>query len=261
MRRPMTHVITMSVQLSQCNISPKLLGVFPNGTINEYIDSRYFNATDDLNPKAVAVLAQKLATFHSQRIPIPNSPKLLFEKMADFVTDKVIESFVSGTVGQQIRDNNFRVQELDPRAEMSWLLKTAKQLNSPKVFSHNDINRRNILVRKSTVNNNQELDIYLIDFDWSNYAFRGVDIGQYFSSWCHKEIDFGGGQFPADHQMLPFIDAYIAEMCKIHGNSYRELPINSRKSMTKEAKPKAEIRYNCYRVLKSRILEEYSDIH
>ncbi|CAG2102827.1 unnamed protein product [Medioppia subpectinata] len=283
-----TQVTTISVLLSQINISPKLLGVFPNGTINEYIDSRYFNATDDLNPKTVALLAQKVATFHSQRIPIPKNPKPMIDMFSDFLSDEIRQSFDTGIVGQQIRDNNLRIKELDPVAELSWLTTTIKQLNSPTVFSHNDCNRRNTLVRESTVNNNQELDIYLIDFDWCNYGYRGIDIGQYFCSWGQKETDFGDGQFPADHQMLHFIDGYIDEMCKIHGNSYRELPINSRQTLTKEAKvftlmaymkdilyifwettntkrtdlmPKAEIRYNCYRELKNRILKEYSDIN
>ena len=39
------------------------------------------------------------------------------------------------------------VMELDLGSEVDWLLRTVTSLNSPVVFSHNDVNTGNILVR------------------------------------------------------------------------------------------------------------------
>ncbi|CAG2162584.1 unnamed protein product [Oppiella nova] len=283
-----THVIAMSVILSQINISPKLLAVFPNGTINEFIECRYFNATDDVNPKTVGLLARKLAKFHSLDMPIPKTTKNMTELFKDFFTEELKTSASEGTVFKQIHEYNLQTfKDLTLTDELSWLANTVQELKSPVVFSHNDFNRRNTLVRDSNVNNNKEMEIFLIDFDWTNYSYRGADFGQYFCSWGQKETDFGSGDFPTDPQMALFIDAYIEEMIEINGNSYAKHEINSRERITKEAKlfalmafmkdimyciwqttligvtdlmPKAEVRFNCYRVLKKRILHEYPDL-
>jgi thiamine kinase-like enzyme len=139
----------------------------------------------------VSLLAQKLAKFHSIRMPIP-------------------------------KDNSKK-----------WL-KAILASNSPIVFSHCDFNRGNILIRENSNNNNPE--IFLIDFDFSSYNYRGIDIGRYFSSWGHEDPMFGFGEYPTDEQMSVFVCAYINESIKLSGNSYSELEINSKENIIKEAK-------------------------
>ena len=107
-------------------------------------------------------------------------------------------------------------------------------LNSPMVFSHNDLNRRNILIKQE--DGATEMQLYLIDFDWTNYNYRGLDLGQYFAYWRQKEFDFVYVDFPSDQQMCVFIDAYINEMTKIFGTSYSKEVINCRQQLKKEAK-------------------------
>ncbi|CAG2181022.1 unnamed protein product [Oppiella nova] len=150
---------------------------------------RYFNADDDLNPKAVKLLAQKLAKFHGLDVPIPkdstkNTMKLLFE---EWLGPEDILSFKEGVVYEEIQKQKLQAfKEMDLLAEMAWLRQVVVDLNSPVVFSHNDLNRKNILVVKGDENNNQNLDLYLIDFDWSNYMYRGADLGDYFANWCQQ---------------------------------------------------------------------------
>ena len=51
------------------------------------------------------------------------------------------------------------VLKLDLGAEVDWLLRTVTSLNSPVVFSHNDVNTGNILVRYHAIiaSENQKL--------------------------------------------------------------------------------------------------------
>ncbi|CAG2163283.1 unnamed protein product [Oppiella nova] len=210
-----THVIAINVILSQNNICPKLLAVFPNGTISEHINCRYFDYKDDTNPKLVALLAQKMAKFHSLRPPV-NRQNIdmfnTFRKIFNMNTSlQIKQSLEDPVIVQQIREYNLRTfLEVDLIHENSWLERAIHELMSPIVFSHNDFNRRNILIHESP--NDQNMDIYLIDFDWTNYSYRGADFGTYFCSWGQRELDFGSGDFPTDTQMYPFIDAYIQEM-------------------------------------------------
>ncbi|CAG2103512.1 unnamed protein product, partial [Medioppia subpectinata] len=203
------------------------------------VNSHYFNASDDLNPKTVALLAQKLAKMHSQDMPIPKDRTEVYMRMIfeEWLKEPDIESLRHGLVRREIQKNNLKtLMSTDLVAEMAWVREVMVSLNSPVVFSHNDLNRRNILV----TNNNSDVDVYIIDFDWSCYMYRGADLGDYFVNWCQQ--DYGPEVFPTDDQMLVFIDAYIRELTAINGNSFAQLEINSRQRLIKEAKPKAENR-------------------
>ena len=125
-------------------------------------------------------------------------------------------------------------KELHLLDEMRWLNGVIKKMDNPIVFSHNDFNRKNILVEKSDDPSQEQ--IYIIDFDWTNYNYRGIDLGQYFCSWDQSEPEFGVGDFPSDQDMSVFINAYINRMSEIFGESYAKQDINSRERLIKESK-------------------------
>ncbi|XP_054157533.1 choline kinase alpha-like [Oppia nitens] len=281
--------LSIALVLSLSNISPDILGAFPGGTIIQYIESRYWEKKDDFNDKSVAQLAQKLAKLHSTTTPIAKQPRNLKEMYEKFVTQEFKDEIRKGIISKQAVDSNLKTfQEVDVLDEYIWLLDLVTKQKSPIVFSHNDFNRRNILVKDTIVNNNQELEIYLIDFDWSCYGMRGIDLGQYFCGWAQVETDFGDGPIPTDQQMSVFIDAYMAEMSQLVGNDYLKQAVNSREKVIKEAKiftlyaymkdvmylvfstiqskstdnlPKAEVRFNMFMNLKKQILKEYNNIN
>jgi thiamine kinase-like enzyme len=185
----------------------------------------------------VSLLAQKLAKFHSIKMPIPkdNSKKWLKAISEDCFDDNLKQSLANGKLFEAIRSQNRDIfLNLDFFGELLWIKKAILASNSPIVFSHCDFNRGNILIRENSNNNNPE--IFLIDFDYSSFNYRGFDIGRYFSSWGHEDPMFGFGEYPTDEQMSVFVCAYINESIKLLGNSYSELEINSKENIIKEAK-------------------------
>ncbi|CAG2103296.1 unnamed protein product [Medioppia subpectinata] len=239
----------------------------------DHEQSHYFNAGDDLNPMAVSVLAQKVAKLHSLNMPIPKDSADWYMRiiLEDWFPECDRESYRDGSVRQEIQKNKNDYKTLmsvDLLEEMDWLRGMCEKIDCPVVFSHADLNRRNTLVREGEVD--QGLDVYIIDWDWCCYTYRGADFGDYFMNWCQTELDFGGEPFPTDDQMLVFIDAYIREMTAINGNSFTQLEINSRKRLIMEAKvfallgyikePKGEQRYKVYKELKERIFDEYPEL-
>ncbi|CAG2179981.1 unnamed protein product, partial [Oppiella nova] len=202
------HILTMGLVLSERQLAPKLLSVFDKGQISEYIDGVYFTGDYDLNPGAVALLAQKLAKFQSMDMPVPKDRTEFTLKMIleDWFDETHVDSYRQGVVYQEIRKNNYQtLMDTDLIAEIAWVRKAVVDVNSPIVFSHNDFNRRNILVRKTGGNPIGDSDIFIIDFDFSCYMYRGSDFGDYFINYCQEELDFGGLPFPTDTQMSPFI--------------------------------------------------------
>ncbi|CAG2174077.1 unnamed protein product, partial [Oppiella nova] len=140
--------------------------------------------------------------------------------------------------------------------EMSWAMEVSVGLGGPVVFTHNDLMRRNILVRNTCHTNADDLDVFIVDYDWSCYMFRGADFADYFIDWCQPELDFGGNDFPTDQQMYAFIDAYISEMSALSGDSYTKRVVNSRETLVKEAKESMKTRTKIGGKIKSNVSVE-----
>ncbi len=55
------------------------------------------------------------------------------------------------------------------------------QVGSPVVFSHNDLQEGNILIRP--VYETPEEKLILIDFEYCSYNYRGFDLANHFCEW------------------------------------------------------------------------------
>ncbi|CAG2165404.1 unnamed protein product [Oppiella nova] len=196
--------------ISESGLAPKVLGVFPNGMICEYIESRSYNHLDDDNPMIVSLLAQKLAKFHTLDSPIPRDGT---HKWMDAVFDEYFREGMFDTIkDNQLVDtinmsSHESLKSMDLGNELIWVKRAVQSAPKILVLSHCDFNRGNILIQE----NGDKLDLFFIDFDFTSHNFRGMDFGRYFSSWRHKDSHFGCEPFPTDQQMIPFIDAYIKE--------------------------------------------------
>ena len=178
-------------------------------------------------------LAERLADLQSLTMPIPKDRTLedLSIVFDQWFPQNLKDSYLNGRVREEIIKKNYELlAKYNVVDEIEWLRRVLVEVGSPIVLAHNDLNRRNILVRE--VDN----QIFFIDFDSSRYTYRGTDFGQYFSNWCQKETDFEYRPFPSDQQMFPFIDAYIKRMTEIFGESFAKQEINSRQRLIMESK-------------------------
>lgn len=134
--------------------------------------------------------------------------------------------------------NCVTLKEHDLKLEIEWLKNLVLETNSPTVFCHNDFRGSNIMLTESDNNNIEGKDKLIIcDFEYSSYCYRGIDFGSIFAEWGKSFEDFMKIQdFPKDSVIKPFIDDYIAESNKIHGNQYSKDKINSFKQLIKEVK-------------------------
>jgi thiamine kinase-like enzyme len=58
------------------------------------------------------------------------------------------------------------------------------KVNSPVVFSHNDLQEGNILIRPEFECENDKL--VLIDFEYCSYNYRGFDLANHFCEWSYN---------------------------------------------------------------------------
>ncbi|CAG2178283.1 unnamed protein product, partial [Oppiella nova] len=122
-----THELVENIFASQADISPKILGIFGNGFITEYIDCHYFTAEDDLNPRCVALLAKKVAKMHSLDVPIAkDSHQFLMKNYWVWFAAPVFESYKKGHIYEEIQRHKLQTfMEMDLCDEMSWAIEVS----------------------------------------------------------------------------------------------------------------------------------------
>ncbi|XP_017489703.1 PREDICTED: ethanolamine kinase-like [Rhagoletis zephyria] len=243
----LADIVAVNTVLSINQISPKLLFANSKCYVHEYIKSRIYTFENDDNPEVVKCLARILAKFHSLDAPISNNAYKTSQKSYEdfFNRRKHIYGWgnteATGQKYLKALENHPEIKEqyydefakIDYHSEIVYVQNLKERLDSPIVFAHSDFNRGNRLVVKDS--KDQLEKIYLIDFDATSMNNRGVDFGDYFSNYRHRE-DFANEGFPSDEDMALFLNEYREKCAQIFGTEFLDKKENSLEHMIDEAK-------------------------
>ncbi|KAL5291521.1 CHKA family protein [Megaselia abdita] len=133
--------------LSERNLGPKLLGIFPGGRIEEFIQARPLQTKQLSDYKISMRIAEKMAEIHSLEIPVSKEPQWLWKSMDRWIlsTQAILEN---STNNQEFQEQIKQIQEIDFVKEMNWLREIILKGNFPVVFCHNDLQEGNILLKE-----------------------------------------------------------------------------------------------------------------
>lgn len=137
--------------LSERKLGPKLHGIFPGGRIEQYIPARALKTAELGDSKISLKVAEKMAAIHSLDIPVSKEPDWLWSTMNRWLNS--MESTLKTLEKDQANDNKAIagqeiITRLDFRAEVEWLKSVIEREDHPIVFSHNDLQEGNILLRE-----------------------------------------------------------------------------------------------------------------
>ncbi|XP_050127631.1 probable ethanolamine kinase [Malus sylvestris] len=182
--------------LSVAGFGANLLGVFANGMVQSFINARTLVPSDMRNPKLAADIAKELRRFHQVEIPGSKEPQLwidmfkFFEKASALEFDDNEKQKVYKTISfSEVHNEMIELKELTDR------------FNAPVVFAHNDLLSGNIMF------NDEEDKLYVIDFEYGSYNYRGFDIGNHFNEYAGYECDYS--LYPNKDEQYHFLRHYI----------------------------------------------------
>lgn len=108
---------------------------------------------------------------------------------------------------------------------MEFLIQKLEKLDSPIVFSHNDLLYGNIIYDQEKgntfrkfLNHQSAFDIFylykleeanFIDYEYGCYAFRGFDIGNHFNEFAGFECEYW--RYPTKEFQMKWYDWYLTE--------------------------------------------------
>ncbi|XP_031250822.1 probable ethanolamine kinase [Pistacia vera] len=182
--------------LSVAGFGAKLLGVFGNGMVQSFINARTLIPSDMRNPKLAAEIAKQLHRFHQVEIPGSKEPQLwneiskFFEKASALEFDDIEKQRMYETISFE-----------EVQKEVVELKELTGLLNSAVVFAHNDLLSGNIMV------NDEKEELYLIDFEYGSYNYRGYDIGNHFSEYAGYDCDYS--LYPNTDEQYHFFRHYL----------------------------------------------------
>eukprot|EP01018_Ginkgo_biloba_P023805 Gb_22577 [translate_table: standard] len=165
--------------LSAAGFGAKFLGVFANGMVQSFIDACTLAPTDMSKPKLAAEIAKQLRKFHQTEIPGSKEPQLWPD----------IFKFLDKASGLKFEDNAQQgkyasISFEEVRDEANALKVITDLLKAPVVFAHNDLLSGNLMLSEN------EEKLYLIDFEYGSYNFRGYDIANHFNEYAGFECDY-----------------------------------------------------------------------
>ncbi|KNA20458.1 hypothetical protein SOVF_052210 [Spinacia oleracea] len=182
--------------LSAAGFGAKLLALFGNGMVQSFINARTLTPPDMREPKLAAVIARELRKFHEVEIPGSKESQLwidlskFFEKASKLKFDDK---------QKQEKYQTISFEEL--QSEVSELKALTDRLGAPVVFSHNDLLSGNLML------NEEEGKLYIIDFEYGSYNYRGFDIGNHFNEYAGYDCDYS--LYPSKAEQYHFFRHYL----------------------------------------------------
>ncbi|XP_021741705.1 probable ethanolamine kinase [Chenopodium quinoa] len=182
--------------LSAAGFGAKLLALFGNGMVQSFINARTLTPPDMRDPKLAAMIARELSKFHEVEIPGSKESQLWID-LSKFFEKASKLKFDDNEKQEKYQTISF--EEL--QSEVNELKALTDCLDAPVVFSHNDLLSGNLML------NEEEGKLYIIDFEYGSYNYRGFDIGNHFNEYAGYDCDYT--LYPSKDEQYHFFRHYL----------------------------------------------------
>lgn len=204
--------------MSEKGIAAKLLGVFDGGRLEEYVNGHTLTCEECRDPELMAAFARILAKVHVTRLPFSKKPIEMIPIIEDLINKhwgKYMEGMKERPLsdGPEMKAIADMVHNFDVHAYIQWLKETFPKIPKKMVLRHGDMNTGNVMIRDEV--SDMDKKIVLLDYEFTCYSYRGIDIGNHFTS---RAIDLNAfitqGQlvmhpYTSENDRRAFAKAYI----------------------------------------------------
>ncbi|KAJ9085925.1 hypothetical protein DSO57_1009253 [Entomophthora muscae] len=194
-------------KLSACNVGPKLLGIFGNGRIEEFLESETLTHEDIITKSTSIHIAKRMSDLHNlaKKYPAPS------DTVPEFLN--CIRSWLPLAKDQYLKMQHLVDSECFPidfnalEDKISRLEEITLASKAPLVFCHNDAQYGNILRLTSG-------ELVVVDFEYAGYSLAAYDIANHFCEWManyHSEKPhvLTEAHYPTLTERSTFLRAYL----------------------------------------------------
>ena len=199
------------VGLSERGYATGLLATFTNGRIERFIPGRVLTI-DEMSSAAIQpVIARNLAKLHKVDM---HGDK---ENASAWITLQKWLGVLASLENQKKDMLEGMPMNLERMQKEIELLKDRlEKRNLPLAFGHNDLQPLNIILRQgSRLDSLEDEDVVFIDFEYSGYNYRGLDIANHFCEYMGFD-PIQWSKFPSAESRASFLHHYAKAM---YGNT------------------------------------------
>lgn len=184
---------------------------FANGLCYGFSPGEVLDTKMVRDPDISRLIARRLAKMHSIRtsingvVPQPS----LFPVLHKYL-QLIPESF-----SDPVKDERFK-SCIPPKDILEQEIKTLKEhlvlLDSPVVFSHND------LLLKNVIYNKEKNDVTFIDYEYADYNYQALDIGNHFCEFAGVD-KYEPNLYPDKEFQMKWLKEYLEAWYLVNGYS------------------------------------------
>jgi thiamine kinase-like enzyme len=192
-------------QLARCAVAPRLLAVFANGRIEQWLSARCVTLDEMRDPHIVRGVASAMAALHSF---CPHGDG----RVGDVTTWSTIDAWLALARALGLSRDEFAVDELAGEVEFLRRVLVDESPPSPVVFCHNDLLAGNIMIGLDGART-----VSMIDFEYSAANYRGFDVGNYFAECMGGTVDgtVDSSKYPTRDIQLLFCRTYLKRVAEL----------------------------------------------
>ncbi|KAJ2887370.1 hypothetical protein FB639_001373 [Coemansia asiatica] len=184
--------------LTRLGMCPPLYARFQNGLVYGYIPGTVPKPEEMGNSQWAPLIAKRLAEWGQVQLPSDHSPQL-FPILRRWMQD--IPQTYANKRANDIFHKNFSHRALAD--ELDFLHDLLLKVESPAVFSHNDLLSGNIIMSET------KDKVSFIDYEYATYNYRGFDIANHFNEYAGFECDYS--RYPAKEAQLEWFKVYLGQ--------------------------------------------------
>ncbi|KAM0891033.1 hypothetical protein ACQ4PT_026651 [Festuca glaucescens] len=185
--------------MSRHGQGPRLLGRFPQGRVEEFINARTLSAPDLRDQEISALIARKLREFHELDMPGPKDVSL-WQRLRRW-----LDEASSRCSAEECKE--FRLDSLG--GEIAELEKALSAIDQRVAFCHNDLQYGNIMIYEET------RQVTIIDYEYASFNPAAFDIANHF---CEMAADYHTAtphvmdftKYPDIDEQWRFIQTYLS---------------------------------------------------
>ncbi|CAM0880053.1 unnamed protein product [Alopecurus aequalis] len=185
--------------MSRHGQGPRLLGRFPQGRVEEFINARTLSAPDLRDQEISALVARKLREFHELDMPGPRDVSL-WQRLRRWLEEARSRCSVDEC-------KEFRLESLGD--EIAELEKALSAVDHRVAFCHNDLQYGNIMIYEET------RQVTLIDYEYASFNPVAFDIANHF---CEMAADYHTAtphvmdftKYPEMDEQRRFVQTYLS---------------------------------------------------
>lgn len=182
-------------KLHKAGLGAELYGAFLNGYVYEFFEGKALQPDDLVTCKLNEKIAEHMAVWHQVNMAGVKKEPALWNKIQSWI------DLVPDCYQNEYKDT--KAKELPKsklREEFQFIQKELSTVDSPLVFTHNDLLAPNIIYNPNKDN------IRFIDYEYASYNYRGFDLGNHFCEWAGFDLQYDN--YPNREQQLQFLSSY-----------------------------------------------------